>query len=172
MRSRARGGPEHVAVTWSVPRVWTNVTGHLTNMFNNTQTPPCSRLMRSFVCPLHFYLPQTPPRGALEGYLYPATFSRVLMDYQKALINSAGWGLTVTLAPNIKVLEWFVRRFFLIKKNTHGGGAAPCKQALKTPEQQPSDAQADARCQKCCGSSLKTRHCAVCVGIWADRRGW
>lgn len=42
------------------------------------------------VCPLQFYFPQTTPHGALEGYLYPATFSCVLMDYQKALINSAG----------------------------------------------------------------------------------
>lgn len=33
---------------------------------------------------------QTAPRCVLEGYLYAATFRRVLMDYQKALINSAG----------------------------------------------------------------------------------
>lgn len=42
------------------------------------------------VCPLQLYFPPTTPRGALEGYLYSATFRRVLMDYQKALINSAG----------------------------------------------------------------------------------
>lgn len=67
------------------------------------------------VCPLQLYFPQTTPSSVLEGYLYPVTFSCVLIDYQKALINSAGWGLTVTLALNIKVLEWFVARFFVIK---------------------------------------------------------
>lgn len=42
------------------------------------------------VCSLQFYFPKTAAHGALEGYLYPATFGHVLMDYQKALINSAG----------------------------------------------------------------------------------
>ncbi len=121
------------------------------------------------VCPLQFSFPQTAPRGALEGYLYPATFRRVLMDYQKALISSAGWGLTVMLALNVKVLKWFVQHFFLIKK--HRGGTVPSKNALKTPEQQPNDTEAGVRCQKCGGSSPQTRYCAVCVGIWADRQG-
>lgn len=70
------------------------------------------------VCPLQLQFPQMTPHSVLEGYLYPVTFSCVLIDYKKALINSAGWGLTVTLALNSKVLEWFVGRFFVIKTHT------------------------------------------------------
>lgn len=100
-------------------------------------------------CPLEFYFPQMIPRSVLEGYLYPPTFSCVLMDYQKALIHSAGWGLTVTLAPNIKVLEWFVRRFFPIKKKHTQAVKLPPKRPWGHEGRQPSDAEAGAWCQKC-----------------------
>lgn len=60
MRSWARKGQEiqlsHVAVILSIPTGGTNVTGHLTKMFNNRQTPPCSRLMRSFMCVLFSFI--------------------------------------------------------------------------------------------------------------------
>jgi len=45
------------------------------------------------------------------------------------------------------------------------------KRGPETPERQPNDAEADGGCQKRCGPSPKTRYCAFCVGIGADRPG-
>lgn len=130
--NRSRGevtSCSQVLLLFCPPPVCVNVTGCLTKLLRNKQLHVQIDEEIS-ACPL-----QMAPRRVLEGYLYPATFRCVLMDYQKALINSAGWGLTVTLAPNMKVLEWF------FPDKTHRGRAPPSTEALKTAEQQPNDAR-------------------------------
>lgn len=52
---------------------------------------------------------------------------------------------------------------FLVLRNTHGGGALPLHKALKTTERQPSDAEADAWCQKHHSSSPENKIlCGLC----------
>lgn len=120
--NRSRGevtSCSQVLLLFCPPPVCVNVTGYLTKLLRNKQLHVQIDEEIS-ACPL-----QMAPRRVLEGYLYPATFRCVLMDYQKALINSAGWGLTVTLAPNMKVLEWFFP-----DKNTQ----RPCTSLHRGPE--------------------------------------
>lgn len=74
-----------------------------------------------------FNYPQKILPGALEGYLYPGTFSHVLMDHQGGLINFGGWKLMVKLAEiyNFGGIPFISRFVFALVTNINRSPVLP-----------------------------------------------